>query len=169
MVNFKYADVEKRGRKMKNVILLLIVVFLTIFLISGLSSAQQLVGPTSYSWIADSLYGEDDGQKSFDSEYSSCIALTTDANVVAISVKRIYTEWGRQFFRKTNTSYEIEAKVVNLSTGAIKTYHVEQFYLNGSSSLATNTANFNQWIYPRQGSAAQHYVDLAKQLPNCAK
>jgi hypothetical protein len=152
---------------MKNIILLLIVVFLTIFLISGLSSAQQLVGPTSYLWITDSLYGEDDGQKSFDSEYSSCIGLTTDPNVVAISVKRIYTDWGRKVFQRPNMSYEVEAKVVNLSTGTIKTYHVEQFYLNGGSSLATNTANFNQWIYPRQGSAAQHYIDLARQLPNC--
>jgi hypothetical protein len=152
---------------MKNIILLLVVVFLTMFLISGLSSAQQLVGPTSYLWITDSLYGEDSGQKSFDSEYSSCIGLTTDPNVVAISTKKIYTDWGRQVFQRPNMSYEVDAKFVNLATGAIKTYHVEQFYLNGGSSSVTNTANFNQWIYPRQGSAAQHYVDLARQLPNC--
>jgi hypothetical protein len=154
---------------MKKIIVLLAMVLLAVALIPGLSSAQQLVGPTKFSWTPDSGHGEDGGQKSYDVEYSSCRALTTDPNVSVISVKFIYTDWGRQVFQKSNVSYVVESKSVNLATGASRTYRVEEFYLSGGSSLVTNTANFDQWIYPRQGSAGQHFVDLARQLPNCTE
>ena len=142
---------------------------LVMVLIPGLSRAERIIGSTRYTWVADSGYGEDGGKMSYSVEYSSCRAVTDVPNDVVISIKFIYTDWGRKVLNKPNVAYEVESKFVNLATGATKTYHAELFYLNGGSSVTTSVANFDQWVYPRQGSAGEHYAELAKQIPNCAE
>jgi hypothetical protein len=142
---------------------------LAMVLIPGLSQAERIIGPTHYTWVADSGHGEDGGKMSYSVEYSSCRAVTDVPNDVVISIKFIYTDWGRQVLQRPNVAYEVETKFVNLVTGATKTYHAELFYLSGGSSTTTNVANFDQWVYPRQGSAGEHYVDLARQIPNCTE
>ena len=145
----------------KEILLALMLVLSTV----SLSLAVQNVGPDQFTWVRDSGYAQDQGQKSYDIEYSSCYSLTDTPNVVTFAVKRTYTDWGRQYFRIPNVAFDVCSYHINLNTGMYMVYDEKGYNSNGAQiSIKLPREG---WKVPNPGSFVEHFVDLARHSSPC--
>jgi hypothetical protein len=141
-----------------------LILLMTVLIADGILALQN-IDPTHFNWVKDTIYETAEGQKTYDEEYSSGRTLTDDPQIVGISIRATYTDWGRQYYHKSkDVAYDIFLVDVNLPTGTYMIYLIQSYDFN-NNKISSSIPGY-EWIIPAPGSVHEHWVNLARQLPN---